>query len=72
MSAPFDLSWRSWLMDCVANGVEGGSGWRCLDLNGDFTKKRLTIDVDTSLSGNCVAAVLQLRRRYEVYHDQLS
>jgi len=50
---------RSWLMDFVADGPLGGRRLRCLTIVDDCTRKCLAIEVDTSITGVRVKAVLE-------------
>lgn len=47
-------------MDFVSDGFLDGRRLRCLNIVDDFTKECLVIEVDTSLSGQRVVAVLEL------------
>ncbi len=49
---------RSWSMDFVADGLVGGRKLRCLTLVDDYSRECLAIEVDTSINGRRVAAVL--------------
>lgn len=51
---------QSWSMDFVSDGFLDGRRLRCLNIVDDFTKECLVIEVDTSLSGQRVVAVLEL------------
>jgi len=48
----------SWSMDFVADGLANGRRLRCLTIVDDCTRESLAIEVDTSLPGQRVAAVL--------------
>jgi putative transposase len=48
----------SWSMDFVADGLIGGRRLRCLTIVDDCTRECLTIEVDTSITGLRVQAVL--------------
>ena len=48
----------SWSMDFVADGLIGGRRLRCLTIVDDCTRESLAIEVDTSISGLRVQAVL--------------
>jgi putative transposase len=50
---------RSWSMDFVADGLRGGRKLRCLTIVDDFSRECLAIEVDTSLTGKRVVAVLE-------------
>lgn len=50
---------ESWPMDFVSDGLLDGRRLRCLNMVDDFTKQCLAIEVDTSLLGRRVAAVLE-------------
>jgi putative transposase len=49
----------SWSMDFVADGLIGGRRLRCLTIVDDCTRECLAIEVDTSITGVRVAAVLE-------------
>jgi putative transposase len=49
---------RSWLMDFVADGLVGGRKLRCLVIVDDYSRECLVLEVDTSINGRRVAAVL--------------
>ena len=49
----------SWSMDFVADGLIGGRRLRCLTIVDDCTRECLAIEVDTSLPGTRVQAVLE-------------
>lgn len=49
----------SWSMDFVSDGFVDGRRLRCLNIVDDFTKECLAIEVDTSLPGKRVVAVLE-------------
>ena len=48
----------SWSMDFVADGLIGGRRLRCLTIVDDCTRECLAIEVDTSITGQRVQAVL--------------
>ena len=48
----------SWSMDFIADGLSNGRRFRCLAIVDDFSRECLAIEVDTSLPGTRVAAVL--------------
>jgi hypothetical protein len=48
-------------MDFVSDGFVDGRRLRCLNIVDDFTKECLAIEVDTSLPGQWVIAVLERR-----------
>jgi putative transposase len=48
----------SWSMDFVSDGLADGRKIRCLNIVDDCTRECLVIEVDTSLTGRRVAAVL--------------
>lgn len=50
---------QSWSMDFVSDGLADGRRLRCLNIVDDFTKECLAIEVDTSLPGQRVVAVLE-------------
>jgi putative transposase len=50
---------QSWSMDFVSDGLADGRRLRCLNIVDDFTKECLAIEVDTSLPGRRVVAVLE-------------
>jgi len=50
---------QSWSMDFVSDGLVDGRRLRCLNIVDDFTKECLAIEVDTSLPGHRVVAVLE-------------
>ena len=50
---------QSWSMDFVSDGFVDGRRLRCLNIVDDFTKECLVIEVDTSLPGQRVVAVLE-------------
>ncbi len=50
---------QSWSMDFVSDGFVDGRRLRCLNIVDDFTKECLAIEVDTSLPGRRVVAVLE-------------
>jgi putative transposase len=49
----------SWSMDFVADGMIGGRRLRCLNIVDDCTRECLAIEVDTSITGVRVQAVLE-------------
>lgn len=49
----------SWSMDFVADGLIGGRRMRCLTIVDDCTRESLAIEVDTSITGLRVQAVLE-------------
>ena len=49
----------SWSMDFVADGLIGGRRLRCLTIVDDCTRECLAIEVDTSITGLRVQAVLE-------------
>jgi len=49
----------SWSMDFVADGLIGGRRLRCLTIVDDCTRECLAIEVDTSITGARVQAVLE-------------
>jgi putative transposase len=51
---------ESWAMDFVHDGIAGGRTFRTLNIVDRFTRECLAIEVDTSLTGRRVAAVLGL------------
>ena len=50
---------RSWSMDFMSDGMADGRRLRCLNIVDDRTRECLAIEVDTSISGTQVKAVLQ-------------
>jgi putative transposase len=50
---------QSWSMDFVSDGLIDGRRLRCLNIVDDFTKQCLAIEVDVSLPGQRVVAVLE-------------
>jgi putative transposase len=50
---------QSWSMDFVSDGLADGRRLRTLNIVDDFTKECLAIEVDTSLPGRRVAAILE-------------
>ena len=50
---------QSWSMDFVSDALADGRRLRCLNIVDDFTKECLAIEVDTSLPGQRVVAVLE-------------
>jgi len=49
----------SWSMDFVSDGLADGRRLRCLNIVDDCTRECLAIEVDTSITGSRVKAVLQ-------------
>jgi putative transposase len=49
---------RSWSMDFVADGLIDGRKLRCLTIVDDYSRECLALEVDTSINGRRVAAVL--------------
>ena len=49
---------RSWSMDFVADALRNGRKLRCLTIVDDYSRECLVIEVDTSINGRRVAAVL--------------
>jgi len=49
---------HSWSMDFVADGLSDGRKLRCLTIVDDFSRECLAIEVNTSINGRRVAAVL--------------
>jgi putative transposase len=49
---------RSWSMDFVADGLIDGRKVRCLAIVDDYSRECLVLEVDTSINGRRVAAVL--------------
>ena len=49
---------RSWSMDFVADGLIDGRKLRCLAIVDDYSRECLALEVDTSITGRRVAAVL--------------
>lgn len=49
---------RSWSMDFVADGLVDGRKLRCLTIVDDYSRECLALEVDTSINGRRVAAVL--------------
>lgn len=49
---------RSWSMDFVADGLVDGRKLRCLVVVDDYSRECLVLEVDTSINGRRVAAVL--------------
>jgi len=49
---------QSWSMDFVADGLADGRKLRCLAIVDDYMRECLVIEVDTSITGTRVAAVL--------------
>jgi putative transposase len=49
---------QSWSMDFVADGLADGRELRCLAIIDDYSRECLVIEVDTSITGTRVAAVL--------------
>ena len=50
---------QSWSMDFVSDGLADGRRLRCLNIVDDCTRECLAIEIDTSLTGSRVKAVLQ-------------
>jgi putative transposase len=50
---------RSWSMDFVADGLIDGRKLRCLAIVDDYSRECLVLEVDTSINGRRVAAVLE-------------
>lgn len=50
---------QSWSMDFVADGLRDGRKLRCLTIVDDYSRECLAIEVDTSINGKRVAAVLE-------------
>jgi putative transposase len=50
---------RSWSMDFVSDGLSDGRRLRCLAIVDDFSRECLVLEVDTSITGKRVAAVLE-------------
>lgn len=50
---------QSWSMDFVADGLRDGRKLRCLAIVDHFSRECLAIEVDTSINGRRVAAVLE-------------
>jgi putative transposase len=50
---------RSWSMDFVSDGLADGRRLRCLNIVDDCTRECVAIEVDTSLTGTRVRAVLE-------------
>lgn len=50
---------QSWSMDFVSDGLADGRRIRCLNIVDDCTRECLTIELDTSLTGSRVKAVMQ-------------
>jgi putative transposase len=50
---------RSWSMDFVSDGLSDGRRLRCLTIVDDCTRECLAIEVDTSITGTRVKAVLE-------------
>lgn len=49
---------RSWSMDFVADGLIGGRKLRCLTIVDDYSRECVALEVDTSINGRRVTAVL--------------
>ena len=49
----------SWSMDCVADGLCNGRKLRCLTIVDNYSRECPAIEVDTSINGRRVAAVLE-------------
>ena len=60
----------SWSMDFVADGLASGRRFRCLAIVDDCTRECVAIEVDTSITGTRVQAVLD--RLAETYHRNLA
>lgn len=56
---PVTAANQSWSMDFVSDGLADGRRFRTLNIVDDFTKECLAIEVDTSLPGSRVVAVLE-------------
>ena len=52
----------SWSMDFVADGLADGRRIRCLNIVDDYTRECLAIEVDSSLTGRRVVAVMDRLR----------
>lgn len=50
---------QSWSMDFVADGLRDGRRLRCLTIVDDYSRECLAIEVDTSINGQRVSAVLE-------------
>jgi putative transposase len=50
---------RSWSMDFVSDGLCDGRRLRCLAIVDDFSRECLVLEVDTSITGKRVVAVLE-------------
>jgi len=50
---------RSWSMDFIADGLIDGRKLRCLAIVDDYSRECLALEVDTSITGRRVAAVLE-------------
>jgi putative transposase len=50
---------RSWSMDFIADGLVDGRKLRCLAIVDDYSRECLALEVDTSINGRRVAAVLE-------------
>lgn len=50
---------RSWSMDFVADGLIDGRKLRCLAIVDDYSRECLALEVDTSITGRRVVAVLE-------------
>jgi transposase InsO family protein len=53
------LANQSWSMDFVSNGLANGRRIRCLTIVDDCTRECLAIEVDTSITGTRVKAVME-------------
>ena len=53
------LANQSWSMDFVSDGLAGGRRLRCLNIVDDCTRECVAIEVDTSITGARVKAVMQ-------------
>lgn len=63
---------QSWSMDFVADGLVGGRRLRCLAIVDDCTRECVAIEVDTSLPGLRVAAVLDRLAELRGLPDSIS
>src|SRR4029079_13836646 len=50
---------QSWSMDFVSDGLADGRRLRALSIGDDFTRECVSIEVDTSITGARVKAVLE-------------
>jgi putative transposase len=55
---------QSWSMDFIADGLADGRRLRCLVIVDDYNRECLGIEVDTSITGTRVAAVLDRLANY--------